>query len=135
MGRTLKDSGLKLATPMSKVLGLGAAKSGVEHWWVQRLTAVALVPLGLWLALARFETLSYAAAVEWMRAPITAVLLLATVLTVVYHSYLGVQVVIEDYVHAKGGKLFTLVLSAFAHALLLLAALYSVLRVAFGAAL
>jgi len=128
---------LKLSTPMSKVLGLGTAKSGVEHWWAQRLTAVALAPLGLWLALAlaRFETLSYAAVVEWMRAPVTAVLLLATVITVVYHSYLGIQVVVEDYVHAKGAKLLALVLSAFAHALLLLAALYSVLRVAFGAAL
>jgi succinate dehydrogenase / fumarate reductase membrane anchor subunit len=114
---------------------LGSAKSGVEHWWVQRLTAVALVPLGLWFAvtLLGFESLSYAAVVAWMREPLTAVLLLLTVVTVVYHSYLGIQVVVEDYVHAKGAKVVVLVLSVFVHFFLLTAAVFAVLKVAFGA--
>lgn len=126
---------MNLTTPLSKVLGLGSAKSGVEHWWVQRLTAVALVPLGLWFAvtLLGFESLSYAAVVAWMREPLTAVLLLLTVVTVVYHSYLGIQVVVEDYVHAKGAKVVVLVLSVFVHFFLLTAAVFAVLKVAFGA--
>jgi succinate dehydrogenase / fumarate reductase, membrane anchor subunit len=126
---------VNLTTPLSRVLGLGSAKSGVEHWWVQRLTAVALVPLGLWFAVAllRFESLTYAAVVAWMQEPLTAVLLLLTVVTVVYHSYLGIQVVVEDYVHAKGVKVVVLVASVFTHIFLLTAAVFAVLKVAFGA--
>jgi succinate dehydrogenase / fumarate reductase membrane anchor subunit len=126
---------VNLATPLSKVLGLGSAKSGVEHWWVQRLTAVALAPLGLWFALAllRLEGLSYAAVVAWLREPLTAVLLLLTMVTVVYHSYLGIQAVIEDYVEKKGAKVLALIVSAFTHFFLLTAAVFAVLKVAFGA--
>jgi succinate dehydrogenase / fumarate reductase membrane anchor subunit len=124
-----------LTTPLNKVLGLGSAKSGVEHWWAQRLTAVALAPLGLWFAIAmlRLETLAYAEVVAWLRDPITAVLLLSSIMTVVYHSYLGVQVVVEDYVEGKGAKLIAIVASAFGHVFLLVAAVFAVLKVAFGA--
>lgn len=126
---------MSLTTPLNKVLGLGAAKSGIEHWWAQRLTAVALAPLGLWFAIAmlRFETLAYAEVVAWLRDPVTAILLLMTIIAVVYHSYLGLQVVVEDYVEGKGAKLVAIVLSAFGHAFLVLAAAFAVLRVAFGA--
>jgi succinate dehydrogenase / fumarate reductase membrane anchor subunit len=124
-----------LTTPLNKVLGLGSAKSGVEHWWAQRLTAVALAPLGLWFAIAmlRFETLAYAEVVAWLRDPITAVLLLTSIIAVVYHSYLGVQVVAEDYIEGKGAKLAAVLLSAFAHVFLLVAAVFAVLKIAFGA--
>jgi succinate dehydrogenase / fumarate reductase membrane anchor subunit len=126
---------VNLATPLSKVLGLGSAKSGVEHWWVQRLTAVALAPLGLWFAFAllSLDGLSYAAVVAWLREPLTAVLLLLTVVTVVFHSYLGIQPVIEEYVESKGPKVLALMLSAFGHFFLLTAAVFAVLKVAFGA--
>lgn len=125
---------MHLTTPLSKVLGLGSAKGGVEHWWIQRLSAAALVPLGLWFAisLGGLESLSYAAVTAWIGSPITAVLLLLTALTVVYHSYLGIQVVVEDYVHG-GTKIAVLVLSAFAHFFLLIAAVFSILKVALGA--
>jgi succinate dehydrogenase / fumarate reductase membrane anchor subunit len=124
-----------LTTPLNKVLGLGSAKSGVEHWWAQRLTAVALAPLGLWFAIAmlRFETLAYAEVVAWLRDPITAVLLLTSIIAVVYHSYLGVQVVVEDYIEGKGAKLAAILLSAFVHVFLLVAAVFAVLKIAFGA--
>lgn len=127
---------MDLTTPLNRVLGLGTAKSGVEHWWVQRLSAAALVPLALWLAVSLMflGDLSHDSVVAWMRAPVNAVLLLLTVVTVVYHSYLGIPVVIEDYVHGKGAKVAGLVLSAFAHFFLLFAAVFSVLKVAFGAA-
>jgi succinate dehydrogenase / fumarate reductase, membrane anchor subunit len=127
---------LNLSTPLSRVLGLGSAKGGVEHWWAQRLSAVALVPLGLWLAVA-FATatdFSYAAVVAWVRQPITSILLILTALTVSYHSYLGVQVVVEDYVHGKGPKLAMLTLSTFMHVALGIAGLFSILKVAFGSA-
>ncbi|HEY7672038.1 MAG TPA: succinate dehydrogenase, hydrophobic membrane anchor protein [Gammaproteobacteria bacterium] len=127
---------MSLTTPLNKVLGLGTAKSGVEHWWAQRLTAVALAPLGLWFAIAmlRFETLAYAEVVAWLRDPVTAILLLMTIGIVVYHSYLGVQAVVEDYVESKGAKLVAVVSSAFGHVFLLVAAVFAVLKVAFGGA-
>ena len=125
---------MSLTTPLSKVLGLGAAKSGVEHWWAQRLTAVALAPLGLWFAIAmlRLPSFGYADVVAWLHEPITAVLMLLTIVAVVYHSYLGIQVVVEDYVEGKAAKLFMLVLSAFGHVFLAAAAVFAVLKVALG---
>ncbi len=126
---------MSLITPLNRVLGLGSAKGGTEHWWVQRLTAVALIPLGLWLlfSLATVDTASYDAVVAWIQKPLTGVFLLLTVLVVVYHSYLGVQVVVEDYVGGSA-KVAVIVLSAFAHTFIGVAAVYSVLRIAFGAA-
>lgn len=126
---------MNLVTPLNRVLGLGSAKRGVEHWWVQRLTAVALVPLGLWLAvaLARLEELSHATVTAWIARPLTSILLLLTIATLFYHSHLGVRVVIEDYVHAEGLKVLGLVLSTFAHAALAIGAVFAVLRIAFGA--
>lgn len=125
---------MNLISPLNRVLGLGAAKGGTEHWWVQRLTAIALVPLGLWFGvlLARVDLLSHDAVVASVQQPLTGVLLVLTVLTMVYHSYLGVQVVIEDYVAAKGAKTAMLVLSAFGHVFLGVAALFSILKVAFA---
>lgn len=125
---------MNLISPLNKVLGLGSAKGGTEHWWAQRLTAVALVPLGLWFAvsLAVLDELTHAALTAWIAEPLTAVLLILTVLTALYHSYLGVQVVVEDYVSGKA-KLVVLVLSAFAHAFLAVAGLFSILKIAFGA--
>lgn len=124
---------MSLVTPLNRVLGLGAVKGAGEHWWAQRLTAVALVPLGLWFAIAllRLPDFDYATVIAWMQRPVTSILLILTVLAIGYHSYLGVQVVIEDYVHAKGAKVVALVASTFAHAALAIAALFSILKIAF----
>lgn len=121
-------------TPLNRVLGLGAAAGGVEHWWTQRLTAVALVPLGLWFAfaLAGLDSLGYADVAAWLSQPISGVLLILTAITAIYHSYLGVQVVVEDYVRGAA-KIVALVLSAFAHVFAVVAAVFSILKVAFGA--
>lgn len=126
---------MKLISPLNVVLGLGSAKGGSEHWWSQRLTAIALVPLGIWLALSlgALESLSYDTVVTWMRQPMTSILMLLGVSTALYHSYLGVQVVVEDYMHGTA-KTATLILSAFAHVFLAVAAVFSILKVAFGAA-
>jgi len=124
-----------MKSPLNQVLGLGSAKEGVSHWWRQRLTAVALIPLGLWLAIAlvRVDLASRAALVAWIGEPLPAVLLLLTVGCLLYHSWLGIGVVIEDYVGGKGAKLVSLLASSFAHAFAAAACLFSILRIAFGA--
>ena len=126
---------MSLISPLNRVIGLGSAKGGTEHWWLQRLTAVALVPLGLWLlfSLAAIDTSSYSAVAEWVRRPMTGVLLLATIIIVVYHSWLGIQVVFEDYAAGRA-KVVVLILSTFGHALIGIAAGYFILRIAFGTA-
>src|SRR5690606_10353944 len=130
--RLLEGRRVSLVTPLNRVLGLGTAKGAAEHWWVQRVTAVALVPLALWfaIALATLPDFSYATVVDWMQRPVTSVLLVLFVLAAGYHSYLGVQVVIEDYVHAKGAKAALVVTSTLAHAALTVAAVFAVLKVA-----
>ena len=126
---------MDLISPLNRVLGLGSAKEGVEHWWGQRLSAVALVALGLWfvLALVALENFSYATVVNWLHDPIASILMILTVLTAVYHSKLGVQVVIEDYVYAPALKVSALVLSTFLHIGAAVAGVFAILRVAFGA--
>lgn len=125
---------MSLVTPLNRVLGLGTAKGAGEHWWFQRLTAVGLIPLALWFAfsLAALPDYGYDTVVAWIERPLTSILLLLFVVSAGYHSYLGVQVVIEDYVGGKAAKVATLMLSALAHAALTVAAVFSVLRIAFG---
>lgn len=127
---------MNLVTPLNRVLGLGSAKGGVEHWWVQRVSAAALVLLGLWFAfsVAALDGYAYASVVAWIQQPLTSVLLILTALTASYHSHLGVQVVIEDYVHDSGAKVVLLTLSTFAHAAIAVASLFAILKIAFAAA-
>ena len=125
---------MSLRSPLGRVLGYGAARDGVGHWWVQRLTAVALIPLSLWflVSLLTLGSLDHAAVIDWLASPMSAVLTMLLVLTLAYHSKLGVQVVVEDYVHHHGLKLATLILSAFAHILAAGVGVFAVLKVAFG---
>ena len=108
-----------LRSPLGRVLGTGPAKEGVSHWWVQRLTAVALIPLGMWFlgSLLALPSFDYATIITWMSGTWTALLLTLFVLVATYHSQLGLQVVIEDYVHG-GTKTLTLVLVTFIHVLI-----------------
>jgi succinate dehydrogenase membrane anchor subunit len=124
---------MSLVTPLNRVLGLGTAKGAAEHWWLQRLTAVALVPLGLWFALSllAMPDFGYAAVVAWVHRPVTSVLLILFIGAAAYHSFLGVTVVIEDY-FVKGTRVVALMASAFAHIGLGVAAVFSVLKIAFG---
>lgn len=125
---------MSLMTPLNRVLGLGTGEGAAEHWWVQRLTAVALLPLGLWFAyeLMTLPGFDYASVVAWVQRPVTSILLILLVVAVGYHSSLGVQVVIEDYVPGKGAKAASLMASTLAHVGLTIAAVFAVLRVAFG---
>lgn len=125
---------MSLMTPLNRVLGLGRADGAAEHWWLQRVTAVALLPLGVWFAyeLMTLRAFDYASIAAWVAEPVTSILLILLVVAVGYHSALGVQVVIEDYVTGKGSKAATLIASTLAHVGLTIAAAFAVLKVAFG---
>ena len=88
-------------TPLAKARGLGSAKTGTAHWWMQRVTAVALIPLSFWLILfiQQLFTASYDEIRQWLMSPLNFTLLLAWAFTGFYHAALGLQVVIEDYVN------------------------------------
>jgi succinate dehydrogenase / fumarate reductase, membrane anchor subunit len=127
---------MSLRSPLRTVSGMGPARSGVHHWWHQRLTSLALVPLSIWFAvsLLALPDYSHPTIVAWMSQSWTALLLILFVLVGSWHSQLGVRVVIEDYVHGAGSKTLLLVSSTFAHVLLAAAGAFAVLRVAFGSA-
>lgn len=125
---------MRYRTPVKRARGLGSAKDGVGHWWMQRLTALALIPLGLWFAASVIGLLGadYLVALAWLGQPYNTVLMALLLVAAFHHSWLGVQVVVEDYVHAEGVKIFTLVTLQFLHVLLGAYALYIVLRIGFG---
>ncbi len=123
---------MSLRTPLGKVLGLGSAGEGSGHWWVQRVTAVALLPLTVWfgISLLTHTLQSYDAMRGWIAQPWVAVLTLVLVLTLAWHSKLGVEVVIGDYVHGKGAKTSLLLISTFVHVLAAAAGSFAILLLA-----
>ncbi len=124
-----------LRTPLGRAIGLGSAREGVSHWWWQRVTSVLLIPLSLWFvfSLASLVGADYQTVVDWMRSPIEAALLIMFLISTFYHAQLGVQVVIEDYVHTEWLKMASLLALGFITAFLCLVAVVLVLRVALGA--
>ena len=124
---------MSLRTSLGRVRGLGAAKEGVGHWWAQRLSALALIPLVLWFSasvvgLAGADIDSFRA---WAGAPVNAGLLILLISFTFYHATLGVQVVIEDYVHTKGLKIAGLLIVQGLAIVLGLSAVLSVLQILF----
>lgn len=119
---------MKLQTPLAKVRGLGSAKQGTQHWWQQRLTAILLVPLSLWImaALVSLTSMDYISVTRWIKAPVNAALLILFISSLFHHAQLGVQVVIEDYVESEWQKITSLILVKF---LALFAGLVSVLAI------
>ncbi len=125
---------MSFQSPLGKALGSGAAKTGADHWLAQRMTAIGLVLLGLWfvVALVSLQVGDYQAVVDWVARPMNAVLLILLVFAVIYHSLLGIQVIIEDYVHGALG-VATLIAVRFIHIALAVAGIYSVVSISLGA--
>ena len=125
-----------LRSPLGRVLGQGSAKDGVHHWWVQRLSSVALVPLTVWfvVSLLSLPSIDHATITAWIGQLWTAVFLILLVLTGAWHSQLGVRVVVEDYVHGHGAKALTLALVTFFHIVVAVAGVLAILKVALGGA-
>jgi succinate dehydrogenase / fumarate reductase membrane anchor subunit len=123
----------RMRSPLSRALGLGSAKEGVEHWWIQRVTAVALVPLTVWFAasIIALTGSDYSAFIGWLRNPLATVLMVLLLMALFYHTALGLQVVIEDYIHsaARIPVLVAMRLGCFA---LAVAGILATLRIAFG---
>ena len=125
---------MSLRSPLSKAVGLGSAKHGFSHWWWQRVTAIALVPLSIWFVFSLLSVIDggYASATAWLESPINATIMLLFVLTALYHGQTGMQVVIEDYVHTKWVNLTLLLLVKFAATVMAVLSVISVLKVVLG---
>jgi succinate dehydrogenase / fumarate reductase membrane anchor subunit len=120
-----------LRSPLGRARGLGSARAGSHHWWAQRLTAIALVPLTLWFifSVIHLSGASHQAVIDWMSAPLTLVLMLVLIVATFHHLQLGLQVVIEDYVHNEAAKLTSVLLIKAACALLALVCIICVLKI------
>ncbi len=123
-----------LRTPLGRAIGLGPAKEGIGHWWWQRVTSVALIPLSLWFvfSVASLVGAEYQTVLDWMRSPVIAALLIMFVISFFYHLQLGIQVVIEDYIHTEWLKIASSLTLNFVAAFLALVSVILVLRVALG---
>jgi succinate dehydrogenase / fumarate reductase membrane anchor subunit len=125
---------MKPVASMRALLGLGDAEGGTDHWWGQRISGIALVLLGLWFVLSvlSLPSLEYHIVVEFVGRSLNNVLLSLLCLAAAYHSNLGVQVVIEDYVHAATLHKASIVISRIAHLLLTVVAVFAVIRIGNG---
>jgi succinate dehydrogenase / fumarate reductase membrane anchor subunit len=123
-----------MRTPLARVKGLGASGHGVEHWWVHRMTAVSNIPLiiSFVIIVAALAGSSYGEAIAIISHPLTALLLILAVISVTNHMRLGMQTVIEDYVHDKGWKLAVIIANNFYAVIIAVACLYAILKISLG---
>lgn len=130
----MKPEGFHIRTPMARVRGLGSARAGTKHFWQQRLTSVAGIPLTIAFFVIVGSVLgrNHAAVVQILGSPLVAILLLLFLFNSIYHMWLGMQVVIEDYVHDDLPKLACLMTNTFFSAAVALASTYAVLKLSFG---
>ena len=122
-----------MRSQLGRVRGLGSARTGSAHWWAERWTSVALIPLTLWFVWSVFHLVGhpYASLLLWAHGPFHTVMLLALVLITFHHMALGLQVVIEDYVHAEPSKMISLLVMKGVTLLLALSCVVSVLKLSF----
>jgi len=123
-----------LRTPLSQVKGLGSAKEGTDHFWVQRLTAIAMIPLVIWIAfsVARLPSMSQADIHAWLASPFASVMMILFLITSFWHARLGLQMVIEDYVSNHAVRTASIIAVTFACVALGVTGVFSVLRIAFA---
>ena len=122
----------RMRSPLGRAIGLGSAKEGVEHWWLQRITAVALVPLSLWfvIAIIRLVSADSDGVRDWVGNPLPAIMLVLLLIATFYHAALGLQVVIEDYIHAELTKLGLVIIVRLGCFALAVAGMFAVLSMA-----
>jgi succinate dehydrogenase / fumarate reductase membrane anchor subunit len=125
---------MTMETPLAQVRGLGSAREGGHHWWIERLTSVSTLLLFVWLlvSLLRLPALDYRTITEWLQSPLAAVPMLLLILSTFWHLKLGMQVAIEDYVHEEGWKFLSILLLNFATVIGGAFALFAVLKIALG---
>jgi len=125
---------VNLQSPIAKVRGLGSAKQGTHHWWYQRLTAVALVPLTLWVmsSIINATSMGYSDVQTWLTSPLNAALFLAFISALFFHAQLGMQVVIEDYIESEWQKIGCIMLVKFLAVIAGLASALAILKVYIG---
>jgi succinate dehydrogenase / fumarate reductase membrane anchor subunit len=121
--------GQRMRSLLGRARGLGSAREGVEHWWMQRVTALALFPLTLWfvVSLIALTGSDYNAFIAWLKAPFAAILLIA----LFHHTALGLQVVVEDYVHSDQAKIPTVVAIRLVCFAPVVAGIFATVRIAF----
>src|SRR5437016_2592960 len=125
---------MTLRTPLGHVRGLGSARSGTRHFWHQRLTSIAGVPLSIFFVVLVVALLgrNHAAAVQILGSPWIAILMLLFILTITYHMYIGMQELIEDYAHGEVSNIVLLLANTFFSIAIGLASAFAVLRISFG---
>jgi succinate dehydrogenase / fumarate reductase, membrane anchor subunit len=123
----------RMRSPLGRAMGLGSAKEGAEHWWMARVSAVALIPLTLWFvaSIIAHTGSDYATFIVWLRMPLVSILMVLLLIALFYHTALGLQVVIEDYVHSEA-KFGTLIAVRLGCVALALAGILAIMRIAFG---
>jgi succinate dehydrogenase / fumarate reductase membrane anchor subunit len=126
---------MSILNPLQRVRGLGSAKSGTEHWWHQRLTSVALVPLSLFLVILMVSLIGadHATVVARVGHPLVAVGLILTLIAIAWHMQLGMQVIIEDYVNSPAWKVFALMANIFFAVVFAVLGVFAVLTISIGA--
>lgn len=124
----------KMSTPLSRVRGLGSARSGTEHFWLQRLTAVANVPLTIAFVVILVSLLgrNHAAAAQILGSPLVAIIMLLFIISITTHMRVGMQVIIEDYVHEEPGRMILIMANTFFSIAVALASVYGILKLSFG---
>jgi succinate dehydrogenase / fumarate reductase membrane anchor subunit len=122
-----------MRSPLARAMGLGSAREGVERWWMERLSAVALIPLTLWFiaSIIAHTGSDYTTFIAWLRAPLVSILMILLLIALFHHTALGLQVVIEDYVHS-GAKFAALVTFRLGCCALAVAGIVATLRIALG---
>jgi succinate dehydrogenase / fumarate reductase membrane anchor subunit len=130
-------NGSRMRSPLGRAIGLGSAKEGVQHWWMQRLTALALVPLAVWFVIVVLELAATGAdraeLVAWVRHPVPATVWILLLIAVFYHAALGMQVVIEDYVDNRAVRYALLILIRLGAVLLCVLGIVAIVKLLLGA--
>jgi succinate dehydrogenase / fumarate reductase membrane anchor subunit len=123
-----------METPLGRVRGLGSARSGAHHWWLERLTSVSTLILFIWfiVSLFRLPALDHSTLVQWLASPMAAVPMALLIVSTFWHLKLGLIVIIEDYVHEEGGKLFWVTVVNFLSILGAAIALFALFKIAFS---